>query len=500
MRRKNKLISRDVFYIVLIILFAFILRFPYLQLPLERDEGGYAYVGWLWTSGRGIPYLSVFDHKPPIPFLISGLASLLAGNNFYSVRILSMAYFLILILTSFYFFLMITGRKVALLSTVLMIVYLSSIRLEGSYFNIEMQMIFPLLVYCFAIYWLSQKNARKRLIIAFIAGLSVFFAVFLKQVAVFPVAGLGLWLLTKNKKVKEILLMALGFFIPTLIVILYFGYQGAFDEAFRDLVVYNRGYTQEGLKPENIFIAGQAKGLLGYFNWITKMPPAILPLFLFSIAGLIFLRKQKSPAWWVSLILIVTLWVGIKTGGSREFPHYYLGLVLGLSFAFLFIADKMVKKKRKGLLGIVFVILIFWVVIPEFKLWLGKSVAIQEKQFGIQGSWFYTAPLVSEWIKENTKSNDTLLVWANEPEIYFYSGKIAPGGFMHFYGFYHLPGEKEKWLGYLSANPPDWIVTYKDDPGTYAELMDFLANKPFSYEFIRDTGYFFVLKKNEFKN
>ena len=44
------------------------LRAPFLSLPLERDEGEYAYVAWRMLEGE-VPYRDAFDQKPPGVFL-----------------------------------------------------------------------------------------------------------------------------------------------------------------------------------------------------------------------------------------------------------------------------------------------------------------------------------------------------------------------------------------------------------------------------------------------
>lgn len=508
MQQKSRFLSKYVLHILILLTLVLLLRLPYLNLPLDRDEGGYAYVGWLWLSGKGIPYLSVFDHKPPMSFILFGLASLFGGNNFYSIRILALAYIMFFNLLFYYFALKLSSSLVAFLSSLLIIFYFASIRLEGSNFNIEMQMILPLLIFTFLIWKLNQKTG-KRMLIAFCAGAVASIAVLFKQVALFPIAGLTLWFLLNKRKWLEVFILGIGFSVPVLMAIAYFWQHEALEDAYRGLVIYNQGYSREGLKQANIYIAGGATGLAGYINWITRIPHTILPFFLFSIGGLYFLRKKKKSVWWLGLILLSTFWLSAKMGGSREFPHYYLPLVLGMGFVFIFLVNTLIKKGKKLLVYVILIFLIGWVTLPELACWVGEPLEIQRKQFGIQGDWIYEAPLLAEWVSNNVASKESLLVWANEPELYYYASKKAHANYMHFYGFYHLLGEKEKWLENLNHDPPDWIITYLNDPGTYAELKDFLGiskdyeysstTKLFSYRLAKNTGSFLVLKKNEVK-
>src|SRR6187549_3699600 len=47
-----------------ILLLAIALRSALAAIPLERDEGSYAYVAARWLHGE-LPYQTAFDHKPP---------------------------------------------------------------------------------------------------------------------------------------------------------------------------------------------------------------------------------------------------------------------------------------------------------------------------------------------------------------------------------------------------------------------------------------------------
>src|SRR5262249_42370580 len=43
---------------------ALMLRWPIAAIPLERDEGEYAYIAQRWLAGE-VPYKGSFDQKPP---------------------------------------------------------------------------------------------------------------------------------------------------------------------------------------------------------------------------------------------------------------------------------------------------------------------------------------------------------------------------------------------------------------------------------------------------
>src|SRR5438105_4217292 len=51
---------------------ACLMRWPVAAIPLERDEGEYAYIGQRWLLG-GVPYRDSFDQKPPGTFMAYAL-------------------------------------------------------------------------------------------------------------------------------------------------------------------------------------------------------------------------------------------------------------------------------------------------------------------------------------------------------------------------------------------------------------------------------------------
>ena len=61
-------------------LFALLLRVPVAAMPLERDEGEYAYIAQQWLQG-GLPYRDSFDQKPPGVHLMYVLIEALGGTT-----------------------------------------------------------------------------------------------------------------------------------------------------------------------------------------------------------------------------------------------------------------------------------------------------------------------------------------------------------------------------------------------------------------------------------
>src|SRR5947199_2707664 len=61
-------------------LFACLLRWPIAAVPLERDEGEYAYIAQRWALGE-VPYRDSFDQKPPGVFAAYAVIQRILGES-----------------------------------------------------------------------------------------------------------------------------------------------------------------------------------------------------------------------------------------------------------------------------------------------------------------------------------------------------------------------------------------------------------------------------------
>jgi hypothetical protein len=66
------------------------LRIPYLELPLERDEGEYAYVAQHLLAADFVPYRDAFVHKPPGVFLVYLAALKTTGESVRGIRLFAL--------------------------------------------------------------------------------------------------------------------------------------------------------------------------------------------------------------------------------------------------------------------------------------------------------------------------------------------------------------------------------------------------------------------------
>ncbi|MBK9487944.1 MAG: glycosyltransferase family 39 protein [Haliscomenobacter sp.] len=361
----------------IIVVFLFILRLNLMDLPLERDESAYAYLGQ--RAGEGLaPYRDFYEMKPPFLFYGYALLNAVFGYSAWGLRLI--AWFLSLLICGGVYLIgrSLFGAKYGLLAALTMVLMSASPYVMMTFAESE------LLVMSLAIYgvWLlfsllsqsssSLQQERLRLIGA---GFLIGSAVMAKQSAVFFLgfAAVALLLLAEGenmrarlgKLITRGLWFSLGAIAPVLVCL---GMVWGFG-VWEDFAFWNFEYPQLYTDGENVV------------SWQTLLRANFKQL----IQGQIF------------------LWVLGQNGRFAGLKN----LSMPLGFVVLFIAT--------GLSAPV--------------LLQGESTSIMRKLFG--SNPFVEDEIVARLIESEIKPNETLAVLGSEPQIYVYLKRKAPS--RHFY-------------------------------------------------------------------
>lgn len=482
----------------LVIIAAFSLRIPSLSLPLDRDEGTYAYIGWSWLEKGRIPYKDVFDHKPPLPYLVYGLLSAIGGNNLFTIRVASLIYFFFTFIVFYFFVGRWWGNWAAVVLSLILLWLTSSPNIEGWGFNTE-SLFLPWILLGFGIARelipAKKSSNYKWFFVGLLGGIAGLF----KQVAYIPIFGLLLIIFLYDLRLKRInikkwIAYSLGVLLPAIIAFLYFYMQGAYSNLYITSSIYNSAYLKEGFLLKNVqYLTGVEGTVFPYLKWIIylKFEEVLVALVLFFISSYLLYKNKK----WVDLVfpatLVIGLIVGAKLGGVREVGHYYLPVVWGL----LFSSGGLALIRSRGTKNLLLIAASILVVVKIFTYSFIPGHKISKAQFGTQEAWFSDSESLGKYLKNKVGGTETLYVWANEPQIYYYAERISPSYFLHFYVLGNYPGGWDLWEGEIYENRPDFLVTYrsKDDP-MYSELAKFLGVNEYSE--LDTVGSFRILKKD----
>lgn len=452
MRLSNHLqIGISCLYVICMLIGLWYLRSPLHHLPLERDEGAYALIATRWAVGD-VLYRDLFDHKPAFVYLIYALAPLFGTDPVASIRSLATIYLMLSGLVTMSLSYWLYGRSAALSSLLLTFVYGSSLAFQGLIFNTEMIMTLPAMLACL----LALAGLRwRRAGLLLLSGIGVGVAMTAKLVALLLLLPLVLAVLrlewSWRKRFVLVLLVCIAVSLPILAFAAMLWYQGGLMPAYEAIFVYSTMYAQESLRAWSLSAL-----------WTIWYP--MLPLFLPALLGLLVSsssQEHRLVALWGMMLLASALL------SLRAYPHYYLAVVPFLS---MWVAAGLAWLahlwRHRGSLILRMLILIALVVQPISAAYdLGKQTPhVQSGMLYSQDGWMFfgIADVVAAYVQAHVSPDQTMFVWAAEPEIYYLARRAPATRFIYDYPLTQLPGALDAVLHDLRSSPPPLIVTYHD--------------------------------------
>jgi 4-amino-4-deoxy-L-arabinose transferase-like glycosyltransferase len=446
---------------LLALLFAWWLRSPLHHLPLERDEGSYALIATRWLAGA-VPYRDLFDHKPPLIYLVYALARLVPSDPVGAIRIVATLYLLASGLALLALGWRLYGRWAALAALMLFLVYGSSQRFEGLAFNSEAVMLLPATLSCLLLVLGVQMRHAGLL---GLAGICVGLTTLAKPVGaglLLPLC-LGPLLLAwpLRRRLAALALGLAGALLPLLLSTLYFWWQRALPAAYEALIIYNRIYAAESLS-------------FGWNPlWLWRIWQPMLPLVLPGLVGLVVTLRDPSAtpahtitaAWGLTLLATALL-------SLRDFPHYYLAAVPAFSLWAGALISTIVSRApwriaQRSLAAPLGLMLLAGLLAPAMlALWPLRSMSPQQQiqtLYADEGvAHFWPAVAVAGYIAAHVPPGQPIFIWATEPQIYYLADRRPAVRFPYDYPIDRLPGARDEVLAELRRAPPPFIVTYRD--------------------------------------
>ncbi len=472
------------FYLLLlgiIVLWVSIVRWRFVGMPLERDEGEYAYFGHLILNGIA-PYKEAYNMKLPGIYYMYALIMSIFGESYRGIHI---------------GFLFMNAGTMVLLYFSLKKFFNPTVGIftAGFYGLMAMSMNvlgfaahathFAVFYVSLALFFFSKFEENKKILFAFLFGTMLGMAFLMKQQAVYFILFGGIIFVAfqlydeQEKKFKfssalkiwkEVLIFSLGVFVPYIIVLLIMLATGAFDKFWFWTVQYASKYAS-GIPWE----AGKEELYrhLGIFwdenKWIWVAAIAGIVIIVFTK----FSIKQKIFA--VAFILFCFL---ATTPGFYFREHYFIVLLpgvafpaaAGLTYSFAFIAEK-AKLKFIGIaLPLLVLFLIFYnTIIPP------KNIDVHKQMFyynpfdpillckDIYGTNpFIESVDIANYIKQNSSDTDKIAVLGSEPQIYFYANRKSATGHIYTYGLmeihdYNLKMQEEM-ISEIEKSKPLFLV------------------------------------------
>jgi 4-amino-4-deoxy-L-arabinose transferase-like glycosyltransferase len=413
-------------------------RVRLLSLPLERDEGEYAYGAQLLLEHRGLLYRDIHSLKWPGMFGMYALGFFMGGASAVEIH----AQLLVLNLLSaggmFLLACELVHRREALFAVTIFLVLSVLPCIQGFIANAEHFVNF------FAIFgwWLLLRGLRnQRGSNLFAAGLLLGVSVCMKQHAVFGVAAgvlIAAWPAEnsiaghKRRLLHRASVFSLGVATAIAAMFLSIWAHGAWNEFWKWTMVYSREYTTQ-------VSFSDAPILLEY--QLGRILPVILPASFLALLGLIWSwRKRSQPALLAVIAILVAGFLG-TTPGFYFREHYFLLMVPAVSLLAALGVEAMTSAAQGArvlpAVGLFLVLTVLWPLGKQWDLLVTKTVRqVSRALYGMNP--FVESPRIAEYLQRHMDSQESFVIFGSEPQIAFYADRKLASGYIYMYPLMEL--------------------------------------------------------------
>jgi Dolichyl-phosphate-mannose-protein mannosyltransferase len=403
-------------------------------LPLERDEGEYAYGGQLLLLGIA-PYKLAYSMKLPGTMAVDALIMSILGQSITAVHV---------------------GLAVAnLLTTVL--IYFVARRLFGIFGGIASAACYSVLslmpyvlgtaahathfVVLFAVgatFLLLRCLDRQSPSLIFASGFLFGVAFLMKQPGIF-FAAFGLFYLVAHDwrarlRLTSILsrsmLFVTGAAVPCLVAALLLWKAGVFEKFWFWTFQYATQYgSQVTLREGWQLFAGHFFGVIGT-AW---------PIWILGCVGVIALVVERTVRTSAGFLATFAIFSGLAVCPGLYFrPHYFILFLPALSLSVAAAVVAVINRFRTRSSSVEFAILAVLAACLAFPLWAERDfffeVPIAQANTLINGTNPFPESIkISDYIREHSNSEDRIAILGSEPQIYFYSKRLSATGYIYTY-------------------------------------------------------------------
>ena len=444
-----------------------LVRIRLLTVPLERDEGEYAYLGQLLLQGQ-LPYQAAYTMKLPGTHACYALAMLLFGQTAAGVHA---GLLVVTTLSAGMVFLLgrrLGGDLAAAVAGAVYLVLAVSGTVLGTFAHATQYVV------CFALAGLllyCRWSDRPRPPVLLVSGLLFGLALLMKQHGLF-FAAVPLTLLlcppvgaVRERRLANAVLFVVGVLLPLFLLVLYYAAAGSLGKLVFWTVSYASAYT--GTIPP-------AMGWQVFKNQFADVTVNTAPFWLLAAAGVIgvLVRPPAGFGRRLPLLLMVAAVAAIVPGFHFR-PHYFVqalpvvALLAGLAVATL---PRLVPSRWRTVVQLLLLVLVAGAA--GRILYAERSRLFQLPPEEVVKASYQTAKpfaesaAVADFIRENSAPTDKIMVIGSEPQIYFYARRPAATGYIYLYGLLenqrYAALMQDEFLREMTTAAPKFVVVVHD--------------------------------------
>lgn len=450
-------------FLGIIVFLYIVLRLNIINIPLDRDEGIFAYIGQV-INDNGVPYKDAIDQKPPVVFFIYALALKLVPPTSAGIHLFLHFYNLLTLVILFFAVKIYSNSRFMALWTAFTYAVISSCPdLQGFTASTEMFMLLPISLSLLFIILAIRKERYSYYILSGVCGALTFWT---KQTGAFVILFIVIYFISvsiqnihQKKKtllnaIKELLLWGSGFILITLLFAGYFYLHNAFDE-----FVY-WSFTHS-------FIYGKRVNVFMMFPQIARILQDIFKgNFMIIVPGvigcLIMIIKKDQKGLWALVFLLFSF---LATCPGYAYRHYFAQFVPGVAVACgigIFYLVQLSPKKIKCAFSLFLICsIIITPLFVHFDYYIKNSPDETSRQY-FGANPFPESVDLGKYIKERTGEKDTVFIFGSEAQIFVYSQRKSATSFALIYPLMssypkYKEFQQQTWKD-IQKNKPEYII------------------------------------------
>jgi hypothetical protein len=414
--------------LAVVVLLVIVVRVRLLQIPLERDEGEYAYAGQLLLEGIP-PYKLAYNMKLPGTYASYAAIMAVFGETTAGIHF----GFLLVNLGTLALLFFVARRLLDLSHAVVACVCYGLLAMSAGVLGLEAHATHLVVLAALGGLLLLLKARESGRLWAFgWSGIVFGLAFVCKQPGlVFGLCG-GTVLLRdlavcapeqRGARVKNIIFFCAGLALPYLLTCLLMAWAGTFDRFWFWTFEYARLHAR-------ILSWRMARGDWAAFN---QQAGALRWSWVAAAAGLVclLLEKSRKEARFVIGCLLGFSLIGF-TAGFYFFPHYFImvlpAVALLIAVAARRAASALGEAAAAGCVALGCAAFIF----AQRALWFEQTPEAASRALCGENP-FPEAVRIAKYIEDHSSAGDTIAIMGSEPEIFFYARRHSASGYIYMY-------------------------------------------------------------------
>ncbi len=423
----------------------------------SRDSGVFLYIGWRITNGE-LPYVDVWDHKPPVIYYLDALGLSITPGSTWGVWWIEVVFLFVAAALLYALIKRFFGLFPAIMASLLWLFTLIYM-LAGGNSTEEYPLVMQ--VGALFLFYLAEKNKKYGwlgFLIGFLAGLTFFtrqtsIGIFLAIVVYLVIA--RIWQRDFRKLAHDLIPILIGGLVVIAVVYVYFKSHAAMGRFWENAFLYNFLYVGEKDTEDRLgallkgmdLLANVGLAPLSMFGWVA------------SLVTLVFKRNHFAEPLrtflWMTVIALPLEIVLVTVGGRPRTPYFITLLPIftifgGISLGVLF--DSLKQRGLPKIAGMVVTavfVLTIWAVVYNDYAAINKVNTTPRQDY-----------IFLNYIARMTKPTDTILMWGAETAYNFVSRRASPTRFVYQNDLYNLADEKNttEFLNDILAKKPKMII------------------------------------------